>query len=104
MIKLIIFAKIADWLRQLQSHIMEVCAFIEDLAEQVISIINFKETDASKKWVEVYNDTLWILLLGTCSTILGLSFDFIRRIRGTYLNLVIIWARHFLQLNKALFC
>ena len=47
---LIIFAKIVDWLRQLQRHniIMKVSALIEDLAKNVISIMYFEETAASK--------------------------------------------------------
>ena len=35
---------------------MEVSAFIEDLAENAISIIYFEETAASEKIIEVYND------------------------------------------------
>ena len=40
---------IADWLRQLQIQLMEVSAFIEDLAEKAISIFYFEETVAPKK-------------------------------------------------------
>ena len=37
----------ADWLRQLISQLMDVPVFIEDFAEQAISIIYFRAT--SKK-------------------------------------------------------
>ena len=55
---LIIFAEFADCLGQLQSQLMEVSAFIEDLAENAISIICFEEAVASKKMIEVFNDAL----------------------------------------------
>ena len=37
---------------------MEVSAFIEDLAENAISITYFEETTASKKLIEVDKDAL----------------------------------------------
>ena len=45
---LTIFAEIADWLRQLQRHNI-IMALIEDLDTNVISIIYFEETAASKQ-------------------------------------------------------
>ena len=49
---LIISAKIADWLTQLQSQL------IEDLAENAISIFFLAKMAASKKWIELYDDAL----------------------------------------------
>ena len=68
---LIIFAKIADWLRRPRSQLMEVTAFIEDLAENASSIIYFEEKAALKKSIVVCNDAFRILLIGTYSRHVG---------------------------------
>ena len=54
---LMINATVSDWLRRLHSQPMDMPvlpAFIEDVAENVISIIYFEETAASKKSTEMY--------------------------------------------------
>ena len=62
---LIRISKGSDWLRQLQSQLMDMSAFIEDFAENAISIIYFYETAASKKSIEIYNDAMWYYLLSS---------------------------------------
>ena len=44
---------------------MDMPVLIVDFSENVILIIDFEEMAACEKFIEMYNDTAWYLLIGT---------------------------------------
>ena len=65
---LMLIAKGSEWLRQLQSQLKDVAAFVKDFAKNSILIVYVEERASSKKKFEMCNNSAQYHLIGVIGT------------------------------------